>query len=171
MDKQTLINLIQQVAEIKELKPVTSPTMRLDDSHQNDVKVGDEWIHINKDANPTLGFKVVKIKPVHRACELGCGDIVANQVIEKRLCFTPVTHWRTRCIACGCFVSPDGESFIKGGHEIQSAYMRYFKGEREVEKRTNGHVVIKEYRPDRERKWISDSAGNISLNPEYEEKK
>jgi hypothetical protein len=161
MDKQTLINLIKEVAEVKELKPVTSPTMRLDDSHQNDVRVGDEWVHINKDANPTLGIKIVKLKPVHRLCELGCGDIVPNQLIEKRLCHTPETHWRTRCDTCGCFVSPDGQGFIEGGHQIQAAYMRYFRGERLLETKVTEDCEIKEYSPDRQRKWISDAEGKF----------
>lgn len=171
MDKQKLIELIKQVAVIKELKPVTIPSMRLDDSHQNDVRVGDDWVHINKEENPTLGFKVIKLKDVHRSCELGCGDIVANQVIEKRLATHPQRHWRTRCRSCDCFVSPDGEGFIEGGSNIQAAYMRWFRGERLTETTVTGDCEVREYNPDRERKWVSDTEGNIRLNPEYEEKK
>lgn len=171
MDKNKLIELIKEVAEVKELKPVTSPTMRLDDTHQNDVKVGDKWIHINKESNPTLGIKFIKLKPKHRLCELGCGDIVSDQVIEKRLATHPQPHWRTRCSTCECFVSPDGKGFIKGGHQIQSAYMRWFKGEKDFIVMQGPTGEVTEYEPDRPRKWISDSDGNITLNPEYETKK
>ena len=130
MDKEKLKEFVLQVAEIKELKPVTTPTMRLDDTHQNDVRVGDEWVHINKDTNPTLGYKFVKLKDNYRACELDCGKIVNNQVIEKRLATHPELHWRTRCKNCGSFIGPDGESLIEGGHNIQAAFMNYFKSKK-----------------------------------------
>ena len=167
MDKQKLIDLVSQVAEIKILKPTTTPTMRLDDTHQNDVKVGDEWVHINKDANPTLGFKIVKIKPVQRLCELGCGDVIANQQVEKRLCITPVNHWRTQCITCGKFISPDGQGFIKGAHSIQAAYMLHFKKAKakakQQEETSESDNQITEYGRTTESKWIRDAEGNIRL--------
>ena len=169
MDKQKLIDLVSQVAEIKILKPATSPTMRLDDTHQNDVKVGDEWIHINKEENPTLCFKIVKLKPVQRLCELGCGDVVANQQVEKRLCITPVNHWRTQCITCGCFVSPDGQGFIKGAHSIQAAYMLHFKKDKakskgkQQEESSESDNQITDYGRTTANKWIRDEEGNIRL--------
>ena len=169
MDKKKFVDFIESVAEVKHLKPATSPTMRLDETHQNDVKVGDEWIHINKDSNPTLGLKFVKLKPQHRLCELGCGDIVSNQVVEKRLATHPKPHWRTRCTNCECFVSPDGEGFIKGGHQIQAAYMRYFKGLPIREESGTAQVgqtlddEIKRFERSAPSKWTTDSQGNIRL--------
>lgn len=130
MDRAKIKQFVESVAEIKELKPTTSPDIRLDDTHQNDVRVGDDWVHINKDQNPTLGFKFVKYKDNYRACELGCGEIVNNQVIEKRLNTHPELHWRTRCNNCGCFVGPDGVELIKGGHQVQSAFIRYFRSKK-----------------------------------------
>jgi hypothetical protein len=126
MDKHELKQKIAQVAEIKELKPVTAAHIRLDETHVNDVKVGDSWTTITKDVNPTLGFKLLKLKEQFRACELGCGEVIANQVIEKRLVFTPEKHWRTRCATCGKFVSPDGTGFVSGGANIQGAYAKYY---------------------------------------------
>ena len=164
MDKKTFVDFIESVAEVKHLKPATSPSIRLDETHQNDVKVGDEWIHINKDTNPTLGIKFVKLKPVHRLCELGCGDIVSNQVVEKRLLAYPKPHWRTRCTNCECFVSPDGKGFIKGGPQIQNAYIRHFKGlvEQPIPEQ-KGDCEITEYDRSTPKKWTVDSDGNITL--------
>ena len=126
MDKHELKQRIAEVAEIKELKPVTAPHLRLDETHVNDVKVGDSWTTITKEVNPTLGFKLLKLKDKFRACELGCGEVIANQVIEKRLTTHPEKHWRTRCATCGKFVSPDGQGFVTGGANIQNAYVKYF---------------------------------------------
>lgn len=169
MDKKKFVDFIESVAEVKHLKPATSPSIRLDDTHQNDVKVGDEWIHINKDINPTLGLKFIKLKDQHRLCELGCGDIVSNQVVEKRLSTHPEVHWRTRCKVCDCFVSPDGEGFIKGGHQIQAAYMRWFKGlpiteQPKVDLEQKGDSQIKVYERSTPTKWITDAEGNIRFN-------
>lgn len=166
MDKQQLKDFVQSVAEIKELKPATSPTMRLDDTHQNDVKVGNNWIHINKESNPTLGFKFVKLKDNYRPCQLGCGDMVNNQVVESRVCSTPVPHWRTRCDSCGCFVSPDGQGFIEGAHQVQAAFMRYFRGEPVTKTKidsVDGDREITIYQKDKESKWTTDAEGNIRL--------
>ena len=168
MDKKKFVDFIESVAEVKHLKPATSPSIRLDDTHQNDVKVGDEWIHINKDTNPTLGIKFVKLKPQHRLCELGCGDVVSNQVVEKRLSTHPKPHWRTRCTNCECFVSPDGVGFIKGGHQIQSAYMRYFKGlpiteEPKIDLEQKGDSEITRYERSTPTKWKVDADGKITL--------
>lgn len=126
MDKQKLKEFIEEVAIIKELKPTTTG-FRLDENSGGEVRQGDEWIEVGKDGNPTLGYKFVKLKDNYKECMLGCGKIVNNQVVEKRLNTHPQLHWRTRCASCECFVGPEGKGFIKGGHEVQAVFMRYFK--------------------------------------------
>ena len=69
--------------------------------------------------NPTLGFDLVKLKDKHSICQLGCGEVVTNQVIERRLATTPKKHWRTRCKNCDRYVGPDGQTFIKASHAVQ----------------------------------------------------
>lgn len=130
MDKKKLKEFIKEVAEIEELKPKKDRAVRLDDDALDVVKVDNEWVEITAKSNPTLGFKFKKLKDKNATCELGCGDIVTNQLIEKRLSHTPMPHWRTRCNNCGHYVSPDGVGFIQGAHEIQSAYVRFFRGEK-----------------------------------------
>lgn len=126
MDNKQLKEFIKQVAEIEELKPKKDPTIRLDDDAEDLVRLGNEWVEVTAKSNPTLGFKFIKLKETHKVCELGCGDIVTNQVIEWRLAMSPEKHWRTRCNNCACYVSPDGKGFIQGGHAIAAAYARYF---------------------------------------------
>lgn len=133
MEKKQLKDFIESVAEIKELAPKKDPKIRLDDGVNELVRHGDEWVEINSKENPTLGFKFIKLKDKHQSCELGCGDIVTNQVIERRLALTPEKHWRTRCQNCGCYLSPDGQGFLEGGHQIQAAYVKYFNSLKGIE--------------------------------------
>lgn len=130
MDKNELKQKIIEVAEIVELKPVKVRGIRLDETNHNNVKIDNEWVDLNEQANPTLGFKFVKLKDQNRACELGCGAIIANQIIEKRLAFTPEKHWRTRCQQCGKYVAPDGQSLLEGGHLVAATFLKYFKGKK-----------------------------------------
>lgn len=143
MNKLELKELVQQVAEIQDLSPKKDPNIRLDDHAEELVRHDNTWIELNSKTNPTLGFKLVKLKEKHRLCELDCGDLVANQVVERRLAFTPEKHWRTRCQNCAKFVSPDGVGFIEGGHAVAAAYTRYFKGlpvhDFKVKPRNSGH--------------------------------
>jgi hypothetical protein len=126
MDKNKLKEFIESVAEIQVKVPKKEPGIRQSDEDVDIVRVGNEWLPINAKSNPTLGFKFIKLKDTTRECQLGCGDQVINQVVERRLAMTPVKHWRTRCNNCGCYVSPDGIGFIEGGHQVAAAYMRYF---------------------------------------------
>jgi hypothetical protein len=126
MDKKELKKRIEQVAIIKDLSPKKDPNVRLNDGVDEHVRNGDEWVEINSKFNPTLGFQFIKLKEQHRSCEIGCGKIVTDQIIERRLAFTPEKHWRTRCNSCGLYVSPDGQGFIEGGHAAAAAFLRHF---------------------------------------------
>lgn len=166
MDKQEFKRQLEQVAEIKVPKPKTSPGIRLDETHQNDVRVGDEWILVNKEQNDTLPFEFIKAKDRIASCELGCGDIVTNQVIEKRYCQSPVGHWRTRCGNCQCFVSPDGLGFIEGGHAVQAAYIKFFREKGIVDKAEprvieQGDSKTTHYARSKPGKWQDDGKGNL----------
>ena len=170
MDKQEYQRKLSELAEIKKPKPKTTPGIRLDDTDQNDVRNGEEWILVNKQQNDTLPIELVKTKDIIRSCELGCGEIVTNQVVEKRMCWTPKAHWRTKCVNCGCFVSPDGLGFIEGGHAIQAAYMRYFNGLKQgptvIEHPTRPDEEIRDYSEGRPSRWTTDANGNIVLRSE-----
>ena len=136
MKPEQLKELIKTVAEIKELKPAKSPKHnRLATETIIEIDEDGEEYEVVKEIteNPTLGFQLVKLKEVARECQLGCGDMVVNQVVEKRFCSTPEKHWRTRCQNCGCYVSPDGEGFIEGSHVLYNAYVRHFNSIKGIE--------------------------------------
>lgn len=127
MEKKEFKEWLETVAEIKELKPVKDPNIRVNEDTEDLVRHGDEWVEVTAKENPTLGFKFIKVKDKNALCELGCGQIVTNQIVEKKMLTHPKKHWRTRCASCGDHVSPDGKGFITGGANIQNAYVKHFK--------------------------------------------
>lgn len=137
MDKNEYKKRLEELAVIKERKPAKSAQhnrFAKEIITEIDEETGEEYeIEVEIKDNPTLGFDLVKIKDRIALCELGCGEVVSNQIVEKRYCEFPVKHWRTKCKNCDCFVSPDGRGFIKGGAQIQNAYNRFFKGIKEPE--------------------------------------
>ena len=124
MNNKQIRDFVESVAEIKQLKPVTDGSRPPEDA--TEVFYNGEWIEVGPKTNPTLGFKFIKLKDVERPCVLGCGNQVTDQKIERRLVFTPVRHWRTRCANCQCYVHPDGVSIVKGGHAIQAEFLKHF---------------------------------------------
>lgn len=130
MDDKELRKRISEVAIIKDKSiNLNNAASKKHIAHEID-DFGNEIEIIETKENPTLGFEIVKLKENFKLCDLGCGDIIPNQIIEKRLCFTPESHWRTRCQTCGCYLSPDGVGFIDDGHLIAAAYMKYYNNKK-----------------------------------------
>jgi hypothetical protein len=128
MDKNKFKQLLEQVAEVETLTPkFTKSQAGLDEDELAVVNFDGEWVRLDMDYNPTLGFKMIKLKDKLRPCDLSCGDVVPNQIIEKRHYKHPYSHWRTYCKTCAKYVSPDGKSFISGGFAINYAFENYHK--------------------------------------------
>jgi len=136
MDPNELRQRLEQVAELKDRKPIKTASHRPAIEYITEVdEDGEEYqIAVEIKDNPTLGYELVKVKDQHKLCELGCGDIVANQITERRFVRTPQPHWRTRCKNCDHYVSPDGKGFIKGSHAVQNAFGRYFNSTKTIPK-------------------------------------
>jgi len=172
MDKEKFKQLVKSVAEIKEEKPTrTASSGRLlkEWVTETDPATGEEY-QVEREiplVNSTLGFTLVKLKPVPRLCELGCGDIVCDQVVERRFGETPKPHWKTRCKNCGCYLTPDGEGFVEGGHAIQSLYHRHFTAAvKSVIKQSTpqeGEIVVyEENQNKRKLNWVVAADGTIT---------
>jgi hypothetical protein len=107
MDKNKFRSFIESVSIVKKYKPQRS---------------------IEPDPNPALGDIAFNgLKPVERPCMINCGKTVVDQVVERRLIFTPVKHWRTRCVNCQSFIHPNGVDIVKGAHLVQSIFQKHFK--------------------------------------------
>jgi hypothetical protein len=130
MNKDEYRRRLEELAIIKDIKPVkTAMHNRRAIESVTEYDEDGEPYEVFKEVteNPTLGFELVKIKDRIDSCELGCGVIATNQVIEKRFCSHPVPHWRTRCANCQKYVSPDGKQFINGGAQIVREFVKFFK--------------------------------------------
>lgn len=124
MDKKKFDEFLEQVAEIRVNKPARNSGQRLNEE-VTEVIIDGKLVVIDQQSNPTLGFDLVKLKDNNKLCEMGCGKIVSNQVIERRFCYTPSRHWRTRCHNCGKYVHPDGESLIENGVEAAAVFNQH----------------------------------------------
>lgn len=124
MDEKEFKNRIAELAVIEDVK-VASVNIR---SKKQEEEMSDLF---PPGENPTLGFELKAIRAQEKLCELGCGDMVANQRIEYKKHIYPIDHWRTRCVNCECTLSPDGKGFIEGVANVNNAYMRYFKNKRD----------------------------------------
>lgn len=146
MDQKLFRQRLEQLAVIRDKKPVkTASHNRL--AKETIVEIDEDGneveIEVEIKENPTLGIEIVKIRDRTEVCDLGCGKIVTNQIVESRLVTFPERHWRTRCKNCECFVSPDGMSFIEGGHMVQDAFMKYFRQLRSEEIITSEGIIRK----------------------------
>jgi len=146
MDRNEYRKRLEEFAIVKDRKPAKSPThnrLAKETVIEIDELTGEE-IEVEREIteNPTLGFEVI-LKDRIAACELGCGDVVTNQVIERKLYLFPERHWRTRCTNCDHCVSPDGVGFIKNGSGIQSSFVAWFRKQNAKEIITNEGIIRK----------------------------
>jgi hypothetical protein len=72
------------------------------DQMEEDAKV------VKDGANITLPKKIKKILHEPKTCELGCGQMVINQVIQYTKHDFPIAYWRKRCTNCQYWVLEDG---------------------------------------------------------------
>lgn len=117
MDKDKFKELISSVALIKDLGTEIDDLGRLKKPKIQDFEFDEEGEPIEQEelfseGNPTLGFRLVKIHPVPKLCELGCGKIVEDQKISHKVHSVPKKHWRTSCNKCMKVVGPDGKMYI-----------------------------------------------------------
>ena len=171
MDKNTLKELVAQVAEIKDEKPTrTASSGRLLKEWVTEIDpITGEEFEVEREiplTNDTLGWEIVKLKPQSRLCELGCGDMVEDQVVERRFAETPKPHWRTRCRNCGCYVTPDGQGFVDNSHGIQQLYFQHFaqgvvRKVVQIKQMDTQASEIKEYHKEPNPKWTTDADGAV----------
>ena len=115
MDKKVFRQWLESVAVIKDRKPVRNAGQRVPEEWVTEIDENGEEIEVKvpiKMENETLGFDLVEIKKQPKACELGCGNIICGQVIEKRVYTFPARHWRTKCVTCNKYLSPEGDQFL-----------------------------------------------------------
>jgi hypothetical protein len=127
MEQNKLKAFIDEVAVIKKPHKNVKPK-KVIKVIENEFGEEETIVEFETDSNPTLPFELSHLKPIEKLCQMGCGDMVKDQVIEKRLALTPQRHWRTRCASCQAYLHPDGKTIVHGSHEIQRIYLAMFNG-------------------------------------------
>lgn len=129
MDKKLFRQRLEQLAVVKDRKPARNSGQRTEYEWTTEIDENGEEIDVKipiKLTNDTLGIDLVKIKPTDRVCELGCGKIVTDQKIERKMHIFPAKHWRTRCANCNLTVSPDGSELLSST-KANAAFQYYVK--------------------------------------------
>lgn len=178
MDKKEFRKIIEQMAVVKDMSLPPGPrAKRVTRIEVDEFGEEIEITEVENQANPTLGFELVKLKDQIALCELGCGDVVTNQLVERRICSGPKPHWRTQCKTCGCYLSPDGEYFVRGAHAIAAEYVKWFNasGYKKKMPKPKEKVVMQPKPPkeanviEKKGSWIADADGNINYKPNFPE--
>jgi len=128
MDSKEFKLRLAQVAVIKDIKPTSLQHIKKQFEMQFELDSEGNEIVIQVPIaieNPTLGVELVKVKTITKLCEMGCGRIVDNQKIEKRFASEPKPHWKTKCVNCGCYLAPDGETLLDGSNAAQAAFRSF----------------------------------------------
>lgn len=92
----------------------------------------DEIVHDSRmvvdGVNITIPKKIKAIKHEPKLCELGCGQMVIDQKIEKRYSDYPIKHWKTKCSNCQYYLHPEGH-LVRGTNEITAYFAKKIKQE------------------------------------------
>lgn len=130
MDKEEFRKRLEQFAVLKDVNPVRNASHgRLPKEVVIEIDEFGEEVEVTREiklTNDTLGFELVKLKPIFKACDLGCGQVVSDQVIERRLSIYPQSHWRTKCASCNKWVAPNGVDLLDNSTQAQTAFVKHF---------------------------------------------
>ena len=135
MDQNIFRSLVEQVAQVKEgvgkvlggrkPRPKRIVVTEIDEfGEEVEVEV------IESGSNETLPFSIVRLKPVSALCTIGCGRIVEDQVVHKKIHPNPQPHWRTHCVKCQIWLGPNNE-LLKGSIAAHHAFSARFNPDRD----------------------------------------
>ena len=135
MDQNTFRSLVEQVAQIRDGagknsggRPVQPRRVVVTETDE----FGEEYQveRIEDGVNPTLPFQIHKLKPVHALCTIGCGKIVQDQVVHKKLHPNPQPHWRTHCVKCQIWLGPQNQ-LLRGSIAAHHAFSARYDADRD----------------------------------------
>ncbi len=129
MENELFIKRLQELAEVKRLKPPRHPNLREADSPEPVFRNGYEFV-VTKDDNPTLSYEIVKLKPIVKDCE-DCGKCsVENRSVQKKLYSFPYAHWRESCGHCKLTKDPETGEFSIPNNIVNPFFVRYLNSKK-----------------------------------------
>ena len=141
MDAKKLRQFVEQVAVVidgnevgpngclsgsKKKKPPKKITKIIENEFGEEEVIEEEEVEYNT----SLPFVLKELKPVVKLCEIGCGEIATNQIIQYKYYELPKPHWRTICRKCQKAVGPDGE-LVTGSVQIQNVFFKHLNREQD----------------------------------------
>ena len=124
MDNEEFLRRLNELAELQVIK-VASPAKRKPEDEVIVWRNG-QAIEIDDTDNPTLYYKIKKLKSDVRKCD-DCSKKVKNRTVTKKLYAYPVKHWRKLCNNCNMFEHPDSGKYCLVGASTQNVYIQYLK--------------------------------------------
>jgi hypothetical protein len=124
MDNEEFLSRLTELAELQVIK-VAGPAQRKPDEHLIVWRNGQEY-EIDDKANPTLYYRIKKIKNNVRKCE-DCGRRVKERIVTKKLLSFPVVHWRQSCNTCKMYQHPETGDYCLVGLATQSVWLSWLK--------------------------------------------
>lgn len=125
MDPIEFKNRLAEFAEVETIKPHVASNEKPSYDIE-EVVVQGEVIELSQKCNPTLGVELIKLKDINKVCEMGCGKIVTNQLIEKRFTHVPKPHWKTKCMNCGAYLNPQGDGLIMNSQDAHAVFRNFY---------------------------------------------
>lgn len=134
MDKNKIAEILDQLVEWQEPKPMDDKMVMQDINatrrhlrklgHDEDAieevlkQIEEDSSMIVDGVNITIPKRIKRRKPQAKLCELGCGKIAVDQVVEISYHTTPYKHKRERCKFCQYYKLEDG-TFARNAQQMQ----------------------------------------------------
>lgn len=140
MDKQKIDEILNQlviwepqdpVDDSRQIKNLAQTKQRLIDIGYDEEEIDEALDSFTFDSrmivdgvNITVPKKIKAVKHEPKLCELGCGQMVIDQKIEKSFHTWPESHWRTKCTNCQHYLHPNGKELVKGVNAFRSHFFK-----------------------------------------------
>lgn len=125
MKPEVFLNQLQQLAELKEIRPPMESGRR-EATEPEQIIRGLESFEISKHENKTWAYAVKKI--THSVPCPDCGKKNAKgRVVNIRLCEYPKPHWSKSCNICKQHYNPLTGEFDATVHQASNCWVSFFK--------------------------------------------
>ena len=109
MEHEKFITWLKQHAELEIVKSPATAAQRAPSEPAEIWRNGQSFV-VSKDYNPTVNYKIKKLKPKTQRCE-DCNLIVEDRVVIRKTYSFPETYWRTNCQNCRRTKNPETGEF------------------------------------------------------------
>ena len=125
MDNELFLKRLSELAEVTQIKPPRSASVRETNEPSTIWRSGRE-MEIDRKDNPTLNIASKRLKVEAKPCE-DCGKMVKDRCVNRSLYTFPKRHWRKSCTGCDCVWNPETGAFDLDLKSAQAYFVRLYK--------------------------------------------